>query len=174
MSTEPVAVLGRAAPHRVAGSGRTLGPASGAPSLRRALLMIDALSVITAWLAVLLAPSAFGYPSGWSPAHIAIGTSVLTVGTLIVIGWQKLYLARVCGVRAVETAGLGRAAALSGLAAYVVAGALDEPLSPRVVGSGVVLAFVSLTIGRASYGGWLRRVRTPVSYTHLDVYKRQG
>ncbi len=174
MSTEPVAVLGRAAPHRVAGSGRTLGPASGAPSLRRALLMIDALSVITAWLAVLLVPSAFGYPSGWSPAHIAIGTSVLTVGTLIVIGWQKLYLARVCGVRAVETAGLGRAAALSGLAAYVVAGALDEPLSPRVVGSGVVLAFVSLTIGRASYGGWLRRVRTQGRYCRPVVLIGSG
>ncbi len=164
MSTEHLVVLRRAAPRSRRGADQALAPAAGAPSLRRALLVIDALCVMAAWLTVILLPAAFGSRTGWAARHVAVGVAVLTVGTLVVIGWQKLYLARVCGVRAVETAGLGRAAALSGLAAYVVAGVVDEPLSLRAVAAGTILAFILLTVGRGAYGGWLRRVRIQGRY----------
>lgn len=174
MSAEPVAVLGHEVSPARPARAEPAAPSGGAPSLRRTLLIADAACVLAAWAVVMLLSGVLGGAGGWPLEHVGIEVVVLTAGTLLVIGWQKLYLARVCTVRAVETAGLGRAAVLSGLGAHFVARALGEELSLAAIGSGIVLSFVLLTIGRAWYGSWLRRVRTQGRYCRPVVLVGSG
>ncbi len=164
MNTDRLVLHGRDAPRAAAEFGSALAPGRGAPWLRRVLLIVDGACVLAAWAAVIVVFSGAFLPEPWSAADAAIGVAVLTAGTLAVIGGQKLYQARVCGVRAVETAGLGRAAALSGLVGYLAARLLGEDLGAWAIVAGVGLTFVFLTMGRAAYGGWLRRVRTQGRY----------
>jgi len=129
------------------------------PSLRTILLAVDTTSVAAAWLLTLLVPWA-----GRSAFHtqryaIAIAVPAITLGSLALIASQRLYLARVCGVRAVEVARLASASLISGVATYAVAAALGASISlPRTL-VGVALAFTFLTFGRGAYGTWLKSSR---------------
>lgn len=128
-------------------------------SLRWILLGIDTVAVTVAWLLTLLAPwegrSAF---SGHTGAML-IAVPAITIGSLAIIASQRLYLARVCGVRAIEVALLARASAISGVATYLVGLLTGTTISvPRSL-AGVALAFVFLAFGRGAYGTWLKSSR---------------
>lgn len=130
------------------------------PSLRGILLAVDTAAVAAAWLVTLLVPWA-----GRSAFHtqryaIAIAVPAITLGSLALIASQRLYLARVCGVRAVEVARLASASVISGIATYAVAAALGASISvPRTL-VGIALAFTFLTFGRGAYGTWLKSSRS--------------
>jgi exopolysaccharide biosynthesis polyprenyl glycosylphosphotransferase len=127
--------------------------------LRGILLGVDSVAVAAAWLLTLLAPwhgrSAF-YDN---PGAIIIAIPAITIGSLALIASQRLYLARVCGVRAVEVARLARASALSGLATYLVVAATGATISVQRSLVGIALAFTFLAFGRGAYGTWLKSSR---------------
>lgn len=155
-------------------AGRTTGPsnrglhAASAPddapvavrSLRWILLGLDVCAVTVAWSISLLVPGEFTRSMSGRPSAFFIELAVVTVASVLFIASQRLYLARVCGVRAVETARLARASALSGVIALVVAGQLATELSILRAVLGAFLCFVLLALARGVYGAWLRRGRT--------------
>lgn len=143
---------------------RAASPPAEAPvvvrALRWILLGLDVGAVTLAWFMALLVPGKFAGSLSGRSSSLFIEVAVITVASVLVIASQRLYLARVCGVRAVETAGLARASVLSGVIAFVVAGQLTTDLSPERAALGAFLTFVLLALGRGAYGSWLRRGRT--------------
>ncbi len=129
-------------------------------SLRWILLGLDVGAVTIAWLITLLVPGEFTRSLSGSTTRFGTELALVTVSSVLVIASQRLYLARVCGVRAVETARLARASVLSGVIAVVVAGQLATELSIARAALGALLTFLLLTLARGVYGSWLRRGRT--------------
>lgn len=144
-----------------AGSPNETGDATSrsAPSLRTILLTLDAAALASAWLIVLAIPGGFSRSVANSPGRLLLEVLVVATASVAVIASQRLYLARVCGIKAVETVRLARAAAASGLIAMVVAAQLSADLSfvRATIGAGVT--FVLLLIARDIYSGWLRHGR---------------
>ncbi len=130
------------------------------PSLRWILLGLDVCAVTLAWFITLLVPGVFSGSMSHTPSQFLIELAVITAASILVIASQHLYLARVCGVRAVETARLARASLLAGVIAFVVGAQLATELSIERAVLGGVLTFAFLTIARGVYGSWLRRGRT--------------
>ena len=126
--------------------------------LRAWLVGLDAFAVAAAWLATLVVPAAIT-GRGDIPEQLA-AVAVITLASLVVIAAQGLYRARVCAVRAVEIARLGRAAAVSGILGLVLADWLDFSMSVADAVVGAVTVFVLLTALRGVYRAWLRRERS--------------
>jgi exopolysaccharide biosynthesis polyprenyl glycosylphosphotransferase len=145
-------------PFEVDGTRQRLGRRLEVPMLRRALYVLDALAVGTAWLVAL--------QSSWGPevgngtaARLAGEIAFVVAATIAAIGVQRLYLARVCGVRAVEIARLSRAAVLSGLAAHIGAQVLGLSIPGWRLGVGTAASFVLLANFRSGFDWWLKTAR---------------
>ncbi len=85
----------------------------GGNRLRAALVAFDLVAVVLGWVLAMAVPALLGGSSdglGELGLIVVVGVAV----TMLAIVTQGLYRARVCAVRAVETARLGRAAAASG------------------------------------------------------------
>lgn len=132
-------------------------PTSGSSRLRFALIGIDFLAVLTAWLPVYLrhthGPTLLSIHSG----ELAMATASLAA--VIIVGSKGLYRARVCAARAVEISRLWRVAVLSALVDL----AADKlfGLEPRIdiaVLRGL-LTFVLLVLFRTVYRAILRGLR---------------
>ncbi|MGH7426053.1 MAG: sugar transferase, partial [Candidatus Methylomirabilales bacterium] len=124
----------------------------GSYMLRRILILLDAVSVAAGWLTVLAFPSvthfrkAFGGP--WVlPALV----SFVVVASIAFIASQRLYLARVCSVRAVEIVRLGRAALFGGALVYASDKIPGIAVSALGAASGAVLNFLLLFASRAAF-----------------------
>jgi exopolysaccharide biosynthesis polyprenyl glycosylphosphotransferase len=146
-------------------AGRAHAPAadlgrSGAPSLRRILVTLDVVAVSLAWVIALLVPGGFRGSFQHHTADFFVEIIAVTGASILVMFSQRLYLARVCGVRAVEIARLFRASALSGVIALIVSSQLQSELSVGRAAFGAVLTFVFLSAAREFYGAWLKRGRT--------------
>jgi exopolysaccharide biosynthesis polyprenyl glycosylphosphotransferase len=123
--------------------------------LRVALFGLDATAVVLGWV-VTLALAGVSLRAG-SGALLEVA-AVIGV-TLVAIGWQGLYLSRVCSVRAVETVRLGRAAALGAVVALIVSPRIGHGIDAEaavVAGTATFLLLVGL---RSLYNAWLHRVR---------------
>lgn len=129
------------------------------PSLRTILLALDAFALAAAWVIVLAVRGGFADSLTVNPARVIAEILVITAASVGVIASQRLYRARVCGVRAVETVRLARAAVLSGVIALLVAPRLTTELSVFRAGVGALLTLVFLLIARGLYVGALRRGR---------------
>src|SRR3954471_18069763 len=87
----------------------------GSQSLRRILVLLDATAVFAAWAIALTFPDGLDRP-GWSHfPNLMVAVALATGASLAMIASQRLYLARVCSVRAVETVRLGRTAVMAAL-----------------------------------------------------------
>src|SRR5713226_1981043 len=96
------------------GSARKPG-GGAAPILRRLLVLLDVLAVAVAWTVALVFP----WGGASAPAlTMTLELLLVVVVCLAAIAAQRLYLARVCGVRAVEVARLGRASMVAFAGAY--------------------------------------------------------
>ena len=124
--------------------------------LRGVLFAVDALAVALGWTLTSLATG--GGSEGALVALAEIG-AILAV-TLLAIGWQGLYLARVCSVRAVETARLGRASAISAIAAMLLSPRLGGSIEVGVAIGAAVVTFLLLVSFRAVYTIWLHKMRS--------------
>ncbi len=125
--------------------------------LRWSLIASDAIALSFGWLAAAMLGLNLPGPS-WQLA--AFG--VLIVGlTLAVFFTTRLYLSRMCSVRALETAAILRACLLGGVAAWMVAGRFKvTTVRVRAVVVSQVLAVCFVVIGRALYRKALKRHRS--------------
>jgi exopolysaccharide biosynthesis polyprenyl glycosylphosphotransferase len=131
----------------------------GSQSLRRILVLLDATAVFAAWMIAMLLPEGLKRP-GWSHLpNVLIAVTLATIAALATIASQRLYLARVCSVRAVETVRLGRTAALTAL--LLEAGERRLHIDITLFGDvlGAVLSFAFLTTFRDGYRAWLKAHR---------------
>ncbi len=107
-------------------------------------------------------------------SHHGAGASLLLAALFIVVSLaaidgQRLYLARVCAVRSVEIARLGRAMLLAtGVVAIVTRSVTDVPLA-LVVAHGAV-AFVCLVLGRRLFSAWLDGTRANGHNAHAVAF----
>ena len=129
------------------------------PLLRRLLVGVDAAAVSAAWGGTLLFVGGLEVPA---TATRFAGLSVLALlaaVSILAVASQRLYLARVCTVRAVEIERLGRAAAIAGLVSLVLPRVLPIELRTDTVMVGVAAMFTLLLIGRGGYRHWLQMGR---------------
>ena len=131
----------------------------GSRRLRWALIASDIVSVVLAWVAVSLSSVPYHSSALWSRSRLGFLPAVVTI-TFAMIATNKLYRARQCSVRAVETAGLLRACMAAGVVAWLVAEKYQAyDLRIRMVVLGQFLAFLFIVTGRALYRAALRRAR---------------
>jgi exopolysaccharide biosynthesis polyprenyl glycosylphosphotransferase len=131
----------------------------GSAALRRLLVVLDAASVAVAWTIALLVPDGLDQPGMVRLPNLVVGILLATVAAVVLIASQRLYLARVCSVRAVETVRLGRAAALTALLLQAGERRLGLHVSWMEVVSGAVLSFALLGACRDAYRAWLKAHR---------------
>jgi exopolysaccharide biosynthesis polyprenyl glycosylphosphotransferase len=130
----------------------------GGTRLRAVLVGSDLLAAVLGWVLAMAVPALLGV-SREGLGELALIVFAGVAVTMLAIVSQGLYRARVCAVRAVETARLGRAAAASGIAALLLAATLDLRFT---VGQAIVVVLATwflLSLGRGIYGAWLRRAR---------------
>jgi len=132
--------------------------------LRRILGILDASAVVLAWGAVLVAPAALDGVQSADPVGLAVAVALVMATSIVVIAWQGLYRARVCGVRAVEIARLGRASLFAAALGYFAGNRLGVPMSLGRAAAAMACMFVLLSTFRGVYGTWLRRARTVGRY----------
>jgi exopolysaccharide biosynthesis polyprenyl glycosylphosphotransferase len=131
----------------------------GAPRLRWALVGLDAMSTLLAWAFALAVPWSV-LPAGAAvPTALTLELALVTAVCLTTISGQRLYQARVCGVRAVEVARLARAAAVAGAVAYLGGRALGLALPAERLVGGALLSFVLLASSRSLFDAWLKSSR---------------
>ncbi len=110
--------------------------------LRRLLVLSDSLGITFAWLLTSL--TLLSKQPWWSTSKLGFLPVVLAV-TLATIAGAKLYKARVCSVRAVETATLIRAGAVASTACWLIAGRVGADavrVSTALVSGALTFAFV--------------------------------
>ena len=123
--------------------------------LRRALVAVDSLASVTGW-ALGFALSG-GLRTGVAQPHLAaVSVSVLlAAATITAMASQRLYLARMCTIRAVEIARLGRSITIATVVALLLPRALPVDVTAIGAVSGGVLAFGLLLVARGSYRYWV-------------------
>ncbi|MBW3602206.1 MAG: sugar transferase [Actinobacteria bacterium] len=137
---------------------RSTAPARrGSAGLRRLLVALDTVAAATAW-GVALGLASPSTP----PAGLALRAWVVlaaTLATVALVASQRLYLARVSSVKAVETARLARVSALTGLLVLGFARAVDLTVSVPEGAVGAALSFALLAAVRGGYRSYLNAQR---------------
>lgn len=125
--------------------------------LRRVLVATDVAAVGLAWYVVL---GALGGYTGGHTAGLIASVAAVTAGALALMGSQKLYLARVCRVRAVELSRVLRVSIVTAVVAQLVGARWRVDLSVALAAVAVVAMATALATTRGCYNVWLRRRRT--------------
>jgi exopolysaccharide biosynthesis polyprenyl glycosylphosphotransferase len=131
----------------------------GSQSLRRILVLLDATAVVAAWTIAFLLPDGLDKPGAAHIPNLVMAVILATGASLAMIASQRLYLARVCSVRAVETVRLGRTAVITALLLQAGERRLGIHLSLNEVIGGAALCFAFLTASRDGYRAWLKAHR---------------
>ncbi len=142
---------------------RPVGPTplpTGNRQLRRVLWLLDVAAVMLAWTAVLVVPHVLDGVQSAEPVRIGLAVVLVIGASVLVIAGQGLYRARVCGIRSVEIARLGRASFFAAALGYFAGNRLGVPMSLGRALAAMGIMFVLLNVGRGIYGTWLRRART--------------
>lgn len=125
--------------------------------LRRVLVAGDVLAVAGAWYGVL---GVLGGYTGATAAGLVSSVAAVTAGSLALMASQKLYLARVCRVRAVELSRILRVSVVVAVAAQLVGARWGVELSASLTAVGAVAMAAALATTRGTYNVWLRRRRS--------------
>jgi exopolysaccharide biosynthesis polyprenyl glycosylphosphotransferase len=153
----PVAALGE--------GGRVVEPVSESDALpagnrlRGLLVGIDALAVTIGWVLAVGTAALVNGTNGRTLTELLAVVAVGVVTGLLMIASQGLYRSRVCAVRAVETARLGRAAAISAGLGLLLASALGLPVGFGQAIAALVATWFLLSAFRGLYAAWLGRAR---------------
>jgi exopolysaccharide biosynthesis polyprenyl glycosylphosphotransferase len=142
------------APRRSPDTGRSHGN-----PLRRILVALDLVSFAVAWaIGILLPMHILGdRAAGWAGLTLQIAIGVAAgVGAMAV---QRLYLARVCSIRADELSRTARAAVASAVVVALVSAIFDSELSVQRAVVSASLAFLLAGGLRGVYGSMLRERR---------------
>ncbi len=137
--------------------------------LRAALVAVDVAAVTIGW----------ALAAGWAALyHDVRGVALVQVGfialfgvlaTMFMVASQGLYRSRVCAVRAVEIARLGRATAVSGAAALLIASMTNVAFGVSSALVAVAGTWFLLTAMRGLYGAWLGKLRLQGRYCRSVV-----
>jgi exopolysaccharide biosynthesis polyprenyl glycosylphosphotransferase len=131
----------------------------GSAALRRILVLLDATAVAVAWTVALLVPDGLDRPGMAHFPNMVVALLLATAASVALIASQRLYLARVCSVRAVETVRLGRTSALTALLLQAGERRLGIHVSWMEVVTGAILSFALLGASRDAYRAWLKAHR---------------
>lgn len=140
-------------------SPRRPAAARGSNTLRRLLVLLDAAAVSIAWAVALTVPDGLDQPGFSRLANITVAVVLVTGAAIALIASQRLYLARVCSVRAFETVRLGRTAILTALLLQAGERQLGIRVSLTEAVGGAALAFALLGSFRDGYRAWLKAHR---------------
>ena len=125
------------------------------PILRRLLVGVDAVAAISGWAATLLVVGGLDVEAAVGGAGELSVLALLAAVTILAIASQRLYLARVCTIRAVEIVRLGRAAVIAGVASLLLPRVLPIELHTETAVIGAASAFLLLLVGRGGFRHWL-------------------
>ncbi|MGH8975544.1 MAG: hypothetical protein ACRD0C_20350, partial [Acidimicrobiia bacterium] len=139
--------------------GPATHPARGSNFLRRVLVLLDATAVAVAWSVALLVPDGLDFPGISKLPNLIAAVALATVAAVALVASQRLYLARVCSVRAVETVRLGRTAVLLALLLQAGERKLGVRVSLTESIAGATLSFALLGSFRDGYRAWLKAHR---------------
>jgi len=131
----------------------------GSNFLRRVLVLLDATAVTIAWAVALLVPDGLDAPGISRLPNLLGAVALATAAAVAIIASQRLYLARVCSVRAVETVRLGRTAILLALLLQASERKLGVRVSLTESIAGATLSFALLGSFRDGYRAWLKAHR---------------
>ncbi|MDP9441964.1 MAG: exopolysaccharide biosynthesis polyprenyl glycosylphosphotransferase [Actinomycetota bacterium] len=132
--------------------------------LRRGLIALDVVAAALGW-SIALSTAAKA-----DQLVIRLATLVVLVAAAVaMVAGQRLYLSRVCAIRAVEISGLARASVLAVVAALVLPRALPVELPTETALVGGVLTFVLLNVARAGFRAWLHAGRRAGRFLRLVV-----
>jgi FlaA1/EpsC-like NDP-sugar epimerase len=131
----------------------------GGSRLRGILVGVDAAAAALGWVLAVGVPALIEGVSATTAAQLAIVIGVGWLVTMFMIVSQGLYRSRVCAVRAVETARLGRAAAVSSVAALLLASAANVTFGLGEAIAAAIVTWFLLSLFRGLYTAWLRRAR---------------
>lgn len=127
--------------------------------LRRILVGVDAVAATLGWVLVVASGLALGGVGSTALTGLLAVGLVGVLSAMFMIVTQGLYRSRVCAVRAVETARLGRAAAVSSVAALLAARALGVSFGFGEAIAALAVTWFLLSLLRGLYTAWLRRAR---------------
>jgi exopolysaccharide biosynthesis polyprenyl glycosylphosphotransferase len=129
----------------------------GSAGLRRLLVALDAAAAAAAWGVTLTVASSSAQPGALvAPVWMTVAA---TLACVALVASQRLYLARVSSVKAVETARLARVSTLTGLLVLAFAQAADLSIGLPAGLVGSALTFVLLAAGRGGYRSYLNGQR---------------
>ena len=128
----------------------------GSKILRRLLVVLDSVAVAVAWAVALVAPDGLDRAGFSRLPNVIFAVALATAVSVGLIAYQRLYRARVCNVRAVESVRLGRTAILTALLLQAGERKLGIDLTLTEALGGGTLAFALLLTGRDGYRTWLR------------------
>jgi exopolysaccharide biosynthesis polyprenyl glycosylphosphotransferase len=126
--------------------------------LRRLLIGLDAGAALGGWTLGLAFTHGLSVQATGNVAVTAV-LVLLTAATVALIASQRLYLSRVCSIRAVEIGRLGRATALSAGLALLLPRVLPVEVSVAGGLAGASASFVLLIMARGIYRHWLQMGR---------------
>jgi exopolysaccharide biosynthesis polyprenyl glycosylphosphotransferase len=163
-----MAVTTRARPHLVP-DRPTRDDGKGSPSLRRRLVLIDAVAVGVAWLVAFTVLPAVGERG----LAVKLGSvAAVTLATLLLLRWARLYQARICASRLVEWARLAKVAGASGGVALLLPTVDGRHWTSAALGAALALAFAAA--GRGFFDAWVRSERTQGRFTRSVVLVGRG
>jgi len=125
------------------------------PKLRRLLVGLDTVAAALGWTGASLLTGGLRAQGPAGGAAVAGVLGLLTLGTVLAITSQRLYLSRICTVRAVEIARLWRACVAASIGALLVPRLLPVVLESETALVGLGLTFALLLTFRALYRDWL-------------------
>ena len=131
----------------------------GGSRLRGILVGVDAAAAALGWVLAVGVPALIEGVSATTATQLAVVAVVGWLVTMFMILSQGLYRSRVCAVRAVETARLGRAAAVSSVAALLLAAAANLAFGLEEAIAAALVTWFLLSLCRGLYTAWLRRAR---------------
>lgn len=125
--------------------------------LRVLLVGLDILAGLVSWTAAFVV----GGHGHWLVRVGRAGAlaSVLTVVLIVLLAASKLYLARVCSIRTVETSRIGQVSVLVGLTAALMNREYEVAASDVVPVMGAAAMMILLLVLRRGYSAWLRSCR---------------
>jgi exopolysaccharide biosynthesis polyprenyl glycosylphosphotransferase len=143
-----------ARPNRVPRSDR-----KGGNPLRRILIGFDLFAFTVAWVIAIAAPIRGLGPHAIGQWNTALQIVIAIAGAMGAMALQRLYLARVCSIRAEELSRSARSAVVSAVLVAVISSAAHLDFSTRraIVGAG--LGFLAVGMLRGIYSSMLRERR---------------
>lgn len=140
-------------------TGRSSDDPSGALVLRRRLVLIDTGAIAVAWFVAfsLLPPG-----DVWTLAPILGSVGSVTLISLALMRWQRLYQTPACASRLVESARLIRVVVVSGVVVQFLPG-VGAGWTTAALGAALALALTAC--GRAFFSAWVCMERTQGRFT---------